>query len=524
MEGAISINARVWLIGLFTLACLQPGFRAAWAAPNLALDSFEAQDAEMSPDGIITATQGIILHISSLIEGEIITVTASEASYDTNDGSAELSGEVVLTLQNSGLTVTCSRFYYDPLMERMEVEGVELKLPVSVLVPESRFPDKNSVSIHTKHFYNYRPDDIFLATGSAHFELSQSKMFFVLKDVRLTHHPDPDPDFFIHAEEVRMVGNDSIEIIDLELRISGYEVASWPKLVRSLTPSSKVFSLEFPQFRIHRDEGLSWKQGMKLDLDSFKTDGLFHLAGEHGILLRGFSYIEPSPGARLGVSYGTSSMVDINRVDLERDEKYNFMYEQHFRNLPGFANNIKLDLEYGDMSVTTRAQPSLGLQETTVSDTRAYASGEIEFDFVEIAPKVFVASGGMLELVDYQDSGNSYNVVGGSLGLVWQEPGFDHFVVYKVHNITGEDLSGDGSFDEAVFSFDEVRRQELDLVTSFQILPEFRHILRAVYDIDKEEFDLLQFGTMKRQKTYEIGFYYDFARENAGLEFGFLFD
>jgi hypothetical protein len=45
-----------------------------------------------------------------------------------------------------------------------------------------------------------------------------------------------------------------------------------------------------------------------------------------------------------------------------------------------------------------------------------------------------------------------------------------------------------------------------------------------LYDIDDDEFDLLQVGALKRQRTFEVGLYWDFARENAGIEFGLLLD
>ena len=69
-----------------------------------------------------------------------------------------------------------------------------------------------------------------------------------------------------------------------------------------------------------------------------------------------------------------------------------------------------------------------------------------------------------------------------------------------------------------------MRREQLDFATSVQTLPSWRNVLRGSYDPLEEEFDRLQLGTFKQQKSYEMGVYWDFARESAEFEFGLRFE
>jgi hypothetical protein len=116
--------------------------------------------------------------------------------------------------------------------------------------------------------------------------------------------------------------------------------------------------------------------------------------------------------------------------------------------------------------------------------------------------------------VNYEDANEEYRVAGGRAALVWRQKGFDHIVEYRLNNVQGR----------AVFPFDTVRERELDFLTSVRLFSSWRHVIRGVYDFDADEFTTLQIGAMKRQKSFEVGMYWDLARDNAGLEFGLLTD
>ena len=75
-----------------------------------------------------------------------------------------------------------------------------------------------------------------------------------------------------------------------------------------------------------------------------------------------------------------------------------------------------------------------------------------------------------------------------------------------------------------LMGFDAVRRQELDFATQFHLHRRWRHVFHGTYDIDREEFDKFEVGALRRQHSYEIGMYWDFVRESAGLEFGLVID
>ena len=487
---------------------------SACAFEPSAPDYLEAAGAELSEDGVVTASGGVTLYIGSLIEGSTLVVTADEVVYDTDTGVAEMSGSIVIELEVYGLRLTCDYFHYDPFMQRMHVAGVRVDFPIEALLGSAQLSRESVYAGFGSHFYGGMPERIFLAAGEANFDYSSEGGEFVITDARLTHHPSSDPDLYLIVGEIRLGSNDRVELKDVSLVISGVTVFSWAKVERGLLPSARFYSFQPPILSIDRHVGAGWIQGARLNFGALTTDVLVDYSLEKGFLTHGFTYVAPLPGAKLGIEYGRRTDRDVDRTKVERHDEYNFVYRQELGGRGGWFQNLKLDAEYGHLAAFDQEVLAGGIMPGRRETDRVHAAVDLELTPLLLGGEWYLAYGGIMQYTDYRDYSKNYRVVGGRIGIIRREGSFNHFVLYRANSIEGE----------PVFSFDQVRERELNFATTFKLHPQWRQIVRGIYDLETEEFDMLQLGVLKRQRTYEVGAFWDFARRGAGLEFGLLFD
>jgi len=475
-------------------------------------DRLEASNASISPDGLIEASAGT-LYINSLVEGETLVAQASYISYNTETGEAELDGDVALELSGTELRLECDELSYDPLMGQLAATGVSVNLPVEWFAQEGELGEQVLRTNFGDSIYTPLPDNVRLSAGQASVVLDVRQREFVLEDVILSHHPRPDPDLYIHADVLRFTQSERVIMEGFSVHMSGIELFSWPRITRDLRGGKRMISLDFPIIRFEKDVGFAWKQGVNMDLDALQAEILLDYAPDYGLLSNFLVYVAPYAGAEVGVETGTRSLFDINRVSVERRANYNLLWRQ---SLPGngWYRDLAFTVEYGEMIAFTPAQPELDIPAQRQEDTRIYGDGSVEFPLVELGSNLYVTTGAVGRYAEYEDAGQRYRVAGAFGGLIYRHDGFDHFVLYRAHNIHGEPL----------FSFDEVRLREVDMMTSLRLLPEWRHVIRGIYDIEDGEFNQLKVSALKKQKTYEIGMFWDFARESAGIELGLLVD
>lgn len=177
-------------------------------------------------------------------------------------------------------------------------------------------------------------------------------------------------------------------------------------------------------------------------------------------------------------------------------------------------DQLRLAAEYGRSVVHNQAAHDLGIPEQRVRDTRFKTSGSLGFPLAHLSGNLYLSSAALGFYTDYSDAHERYVGFGGEAGVIWRSNGYDNFVMYRSYDVMGE----------PVFLFDKVREEEIDFGGRVQLQPGWRHVLQGIYDLDRDQFDTLQIGALKQFKTYEIGMYWDFARDNAGLEFGLLVD
>jgi hypothetical protein len=507
---------RWWCV---VVLCALWGSSLAW--PGLARasdtplpDNLEAANASVDENGVVHASGGAALTISSMINGATVRVEADTVDYDTRDGAAEMSGTVTITAVEYGFSVKCDSFSYDPLMQRMDVAGLEVAVPLSALIEHDELLFESRLS-SDKHLYNFRPENVFLAAGQAHFDLSPDaigKSDFVIEDVKLSPSARPDADLYVTAKELRLTPDERIVLSSVTLHVSDINVGPWPSISRRLHPKPGLIGYETPKIGFSRDKGVLLKQRMTVNLDPLKMEGLFDYSPEYGLRTYGFGYVEPMPGMKLGLAVGARSMIDRQRRAYVLTEDYNAVLRQRFKLHGPAIEDAWYILEYGHLITTpestTGAPGGLLRQE----DTREAAEGNVKFSLIPLGGKLYLATGALGKYVVYNDNDKNYTAVGGEAGLVVNSGGFEHYVMYAQNFTRGT----------PVFPMDEVRDRELSFATSVRLHPEWRHVIRGEYDIDREKFDKLQVGAMKKQRSYEIGLYWDFARNDAGVEIGLL--
>lgn len=476
-------------------------------------DSLEAASAEMTPDGIVQAMGGT-LHVTSLVEGEELLLSADYLEYNTQTGEAALSGNVILTAVSSGLSLKCTQLSYDPLMQRMEAEGLDLGVPLEALLGPQWELERPLEPQLSDHFYAPLPSAVYFRAQSAQLDFDPRQQQFVLSGLRLTHHPNPEPDLYVTVREARFGLDKQLRLKGLGLHVSGYKVLGWPQLSRRIPPEPGFYGFELPHITVNRDVGFAWKQGLNLDFGVARAHTLLDYSTEAGIKSFHYLYVEPAAGMELGVAAGERGETNIDRLNLARRDDYLALFKQDLKFDGGWVERLRLDAEYGKTAVHNEAVPQLDLPERQLKDTRFKADAVLRFPAVQLGPDLYLTSAALGRYVDYADADKHYQALGGEAGLIWRRNGYDNFVLYRAYELDGE----------AVFLFDQVREQEVDFGGSIRLDHGWRHVLQGVFDVKREDFDTLQVGALKAFKTYELGFYWDFARDNAGLEFGLLVD
>lgn len=472
------------------------------------------------------------LRITSLSSRDVIVVSASLGEYHRLTGEVELWGDVSIGLEGDTSLLRCEYFNWDPLMERMEVSELHITLPLNLLVSDG-LPEHRIRPRFSGHLYETLPELLVLHSDEVSLDFNERRSRFELRDVQFTHSPHPEPDLYFTADQLNVEPGESVQFINISLIASGHRIFSLGRLRRNLQGKEHIYGFGFPEVRIHKDVGFSWKQPIALRLGELQSDLLLDLQEDRGILLRGESYVEPLPGMKLGTMYGKQRVKDFLQKSYERRDDLT-MFLQHEVDRPNdILEHSRVDIQYGnvhaladfndpelDRSITQEIEPPEEDDNFGVEDRRLFAEGEWDFRIVPLGNDLYFASGIQSRYVNYNDADQYYSAFGGEVALVIPEDNFNHYLQYRLNAISGDrDSKG-----RPYMGFDAVRRQELDFATQFSLHEHWRNVFHGVYDIDREEFDKFEVGALRRQHSYEIGMYWDFVRESAGVEFGLLID
>ena len=470
--------------------------------------------------------------ITSLSSQDVILVTADIGEYNKLTGDAELWGGVSIGVEGEPALLNCEYFSWEPVMERMEVSDLHLSLPLNLLLQDG-LPEHRIRPRFSGHLYETLPELLILNSSSVKLDFNERRREFLLEDVRFTHSPHPDPDLYFTADAIHVHPDVGLQFYGLALHASGVTVFTLGRLSRSLHGEKRLYGFGFPEVRIHKDVGFSWKQPMNLHLGELENDFIVDMSEARGISIRGQSYVEPLTGMKLGALYGNERVKDYLQKSYERIDDMTF-FAKHVADRPNdLLDYSYIDIEYGkvhaqrdfndpELDRSTNQQTELPIEDDNygVSDRRLFADGQWNFRLVPLGDDVYLSSGLQSRYVNYNDADQYYSTFGGEVGIVVPEGDFNHYVQYRLNSINGDrDAKG-----LPLMGFDAVRRQELDFATQFQLHRRWRHVFHGVYDIDREEFDKFEVGALRRQRSYEIGMYWDFVRESAGVEFGLVID
>jgi len=472
-------------------------------------DRLEASGADISSEGVVKASNGT-LYINSILEGYTLVAHAESIEYNTDDGTALLWGNVVLELQGTDLRLQCSELDYDPLMQRVAVAGVEVNVPLKAFVDEDTLRGGPPRAIFGGHFYMPTPEHVRLVADRAQLDIDPLHPSYILYDARLSHNDSPKPDLLITAEEMHIRQNGQFYFRDIALEVSKFTLFSWPTFSYTIDKEGGLYDLEEPKLRFEKGS-IAWKQGLKLGQDYWGAKLSMDYSPEYGLRDEYRAFIKPLPGMSIGAEAGDSSEYTIDRKTVEKRTDYNLFFKYNINRNEKWFRDIQLLAEYGEITEVipkTTTTPVL-----KVSDRRIFGEAKWEFPLIDLGDGVYFTSGVDGRFVEYLDDDSEYRTLGAFGGIIWRRGTFDHFVVYRSHQVTSADPR---------FSFDKIRGREVDLMTSFRLHPDYRHVLRGIYDVDENELDQLAISVLKRQQSYEIGVFWDFARESLGLELGLL--
>ncbi|MCB1220589.1 MAG: hypothetical protein H7A35_03015 [Planctomycetales bacterium] len=472
------------------------------------------------------------LRITSLSSQDTIVVNADRVEFHRVTGEVELYGNVSIGLDGEGSLLQCEQFSWDPLMEQMEVSELHLNLPLNLLLSDG-LPEHRIRARFSGHLYETLPELLILYSEDVQLDFSPRRRRFELRNVQFTHSPHPDPDLFFTADEVNVDPGQGIQFINISLIASGHRIFSLGRLRRNLQGKEHIYGFGFPEVRIHKDVGFSWKQPLTLRLGELENDLVVDFQEDRGILMRGESYVEPFNGMKLGALYGQERVKDYLQKSYERRDDFTLFLSHEADRPNDLLEFSRVDIEYGnvnaradfndpefDRSTSQELEPPSVDDNFGVEDRRLFAEGEWDFRLVQLSDDVYLASGIQSRYVNYNDADQYYTAVGGEVAIIYPEGDFNHYLQYRLNAINGDrDSKG-----RPLMGFDAVRRQELDFATQFHLHRRWRHVFHGTYDIDREEFDKFEVGALRRQHSYEIGMYWDFVRESAGLEFGLVID
>ncbi len=475
-------------------------------------DSLQAAEAEIDSQGLVQAWGGVTLTITSLVDGRTVLATAESASYDQETGVAQLAGAVNLSLSGTPLAVDCDELAYDPGMQRLDVAGLRLGLPFAEMLDSDNLAAAEPRAELPGHFLGLPPETLWLLAGQAHFEQRADSQSLVLSGARFTHSSHPEPDLFVSANEVLFNGSQVI-LRGLALEISGIRLGSWPQYTLPTEQEPHLYSFGLPKANVSGD-GVAWRQPVYFDFGSFKTDLLLDYSADFDLLAHAYTYVTPLNGMELGVEYGGLAQVDTRRVPYERHAGYNLLFRQRLNLAEWGIRQFELAGEYGDLNYKTPGSVRENVPAGQVEDTRLAGESQLEFALVPLGGGLYFTSGLGGKYIEYQDANEDYRVFSGQAGLILRQGRFDNFVLYRNNDDQGT----------PVFATDAVRRQEVDFAASARLFPQLRHVIQGVYDIDREAFHTLQVSTLKRLNSYEVGAYWDFVRDTAGLEIGLILD
>ena len=470
-------------------------------------DEVQADAVRYAPDGTIEL-DGVTLTVASLIEnGGPAVVTAGHGVLNTGTGRIELSDGLSIAVDNVPfgvpLHLDAQTAAWDGNSKQLSVTGLAIPVPLRALLGDS-FPTAEIAARFASHIRLGTPDYVYVTAESLQVKQSGKDYDVVLGSITAYPSPEPSADLYVTAREATLTAEGRIEVDNAALWVEGLKLATWPHYSHDDGSGvSGLLSFDTPKVSIDA-ESVEAREDVQLNLHPLHVDTEVAYAEQYNVIAHSFAYVDVWKGGQVGVQHGDVTTTDYLRNSYLRSDDVVFTARQ--RNDWG-PWRWSVDIEKGSVTERPIGAGSLG---DLVSTERTMLVSDIELTHARLGGDWYVTTGATGTSIDY--GGEEYSVVGWRGGLIYRAGGFNNFVLYRENAVDGQ----------ALLPFDAVRRKELDFQARASLIPRLSHILRGVYDFTLNDYDRLELGTVLERRGYELGFYWDFARDRAGLELGIL--
>jgi hypothetical protein len=473
--------------------------------PGTLPDTLQAESLEYEADGTIVA-RGLTLTIESLVDnGGPAVIEAGHARINPTTQAAELSGGVRVAVEGFPVELNAEQMAWDPQQRKLSAVGLRLPLPLAELLGEE-FPRPEIRARFAGHTRVGVPENVYLNVDSIEYVTGAAREAR-LRGIEIYPTPRPSADLYVTAREARIEDGERYELKGVSVYLEGLKVLTWPSFARGFEAGKGLISFETPRGSLDGDGNISLRQDIDVNAGPAHIETRLDYDPVYDLIAHSFGYVEPWAGAQFGVMKGSRIVNTYRREAVFRTDDFVIVGRQGLRRGPWEA---LLEVESGEVGAKLIEDDTL----LPGARLRRFKAGaDVELVATPLGSDWYFTAGASGAAYRYEDR-EDYNVVGGRVGLILRDGSFNNFVLYRENSVEGE----------PAFAFDAVRERELDLQTRVQLVPRLTNIVRAVYDFDVEDWDRLELGSLVQRDGYEVGFYWDFARDNAGLEFGVQVD
>jgi hypothetical protein len=467
-------------------------------------DELTAGEITYEPDGTLVL-KDVKLTVSSMLRnGGPAIVSANFGRLNARTQQLELSGGLSIALQNlpQGIDAELSAqaATWDGEKKRLSVQGLELPVPLRAVLGDD-FPASEIEARFVGHTRLNVPEHVYVNAGELEVVQRGKEQIVVLREVEVAPTARPGGDLYITASEVTYGGQQELRASGIGVYLEGVKLLTWPGYSRSSKQGSGILELDAPKLSVDASS-IEAREDIAINLHPFHAETRVAYAEDFDVIAHTFAYVDAWEGAQLGVQHGDIQVADFERNSYLRGDNMVLTARQY--NDWGDWRT-QLDFEQGDVSMRSIGAGGLG---DLVSVSRTAARADVELTRAQLGGDWYFTGGATAAQYDY--GVERYEVLGYRAGLIQRQGGFNNFLLYRENQTEGA----------AVLPFDAVRRRELDFQARSSLIPRLSHIVRAVYDFDLEDFDRLELATLIERRGYEVGFYWDFARDSAGLELG----
>jgi hypothetical protein len=440
-----------------------------------------ADTIEYSPDGVVTASGGVVFESPGLVPDGTVRLSASELVFDTKTGLIESEGAVTFEIVETGVYLTGERLTFSINDRTGGLDGVSGSVPVE---RGAGFP----------------PSRIFILEGDLTVDASGGETKLMLRGAKFSTYPYDDTDFFISVKSAELVTGEYFTLKKVSATASGYRIFYWPHVRESLIESEGAFRSVFPTLGYSGDDGARVFYRPEYTIGPFTTQFNLDYWTKRGLLPE-FDHYATAGDFRFGVKHGEVWARDVRgdtAIFRERINAY-VAFEREYKRGP--VKSLESRIEAGRIK---QIEPDL-------TGERYLAEVDLSFREHFFSERAFIGTGAGVAHREYRGlPSDRFTVYTGRLTLGKRHLFGTDKVELRWHPKQGE----------AAFRFDDLYNElELTGVKHVRVSEKWMAVGTALYDFDNSEFDQLSLEIRRLNKAYTIGAAWDFALGSGFLTF-----